>query len=51
MYIDGKDQLKEPEGKFSLPKEGDSNEDDDVVTLEKSELLEFSRIKAIDTPK
>ncbi|XP_058807448.1 uncharacterized protein LOC131673454 [Phymastichus coffea] len=56
--LHGKDQLKEPEGKFSLPKDKENSDDhdgndddDDIITLEKSKLLEFTRIKAIDTPK
>ncbi|KAL7287919.1 hypothetical protein TKK_0017979 [Trichogramma kaykai] len=50
--LHGKDQLRDPEGKFALPKEDEEDEvdkDNDIITIEKEKLLEFTKIKALDT--
>ncbi|XP_014212249.1 uncharacterized protein LOC106642113 isoform X2 [Copidosoma floridanum] len=48
--IDGKDQLKEPEGKFSLPnddEESHNEEANDVFTIDESRIFELSKVKLV----
>jgi hypothetical protein len=44
------DQLQEPEGKFSLPKdeENANTENNDIITLEKSKLIELKKVTKIE---
>ncbi|XP_003426812.1 uncharacterized protein LOC100679130 [Nasonia vitripennis] len=49
--LHGREQLQDPEGKFSLPKDEKDKDDEenDVVVLEKSTLLELAKVSAIGT--
>lgn len=47
--IDGKEELQDPQGKFALPEDEDAAKEgeNDVITLEKSMLLELQKVKAM----